>query len=51
MPPKAIEDLNHALQAWGGQYKGEVYDRAYHGWTVPDSLAYYHPQAERPSKS
>jgi carboxymethylenebutenolidase len=47
MPPKAIEDLNHALQAWGGQYKGEVYDGAYHGWTVPDSPVYNHLQAER----
>jgi carboxymethylenebutenolidase len=47
MPREAIENLNHALQAWSGQYKGEIYDGAYHGWTVPDSPAYNHLQAER----
>ncbi|MBV8176320.1 MAG: dienelactone hydrolase family protein, partial [Verrucomicrobia bacterium] len=36
-----------ALQAWGGQYESEVYEGAYHGWTVPDSPAYNHHQAER----
>ena len=47
MPREAIENLNHALQAWTGQHKGEIYDGAYHGWTVPDSPAYNHLQAER----
>jgi carboxymethylenebutenolidase len=47
MPRAAIEGLNHALQAWDGQYTGEVYEGAYHGWTVPDSPVYNHLQAER----
>jgi carboxymethylenebutenolidase len=47
MPQEAIENLDHALQAWGGEYKSEVYEGAYHGWTVPDSAAYNHLQAER----
>jgi carboxymethylenebutenolidase len=47
MPQEAIEALNRALQAWGGAYESEVYDGAYHGWTVPDSPAYNHPEAER----
>jgi len=47
MPQEAIENLNHALQAWGGQYECEVYEGAYHGWTVPDSPVYNHLQAER----
>ncbi|MBV8377007.1 MAG: dienelactone hydrolase family protein [Verrucomicrobia bacterium] len=47
MPPEAIQKLDQALQAWGGKYQSEVYESAYHGWTVPDSPAYNHPQAER----
>ncbi len=47
MPAEAIEKLNHALQAWGGQYESEVYEGAYHSWTVPDSPVYNQPQAER----
>ena len=47
MPQEAIENFNRALQAWGGQYESEVYESAYHGWTVPDSRAYNHHQAER----
>jgi carboxymethylenebutenolidase len=47
MPQEAIENFNHALQAWGGQYQGEVYDGAFHGWTVPDSPVHNHLQAER----
>jgi carboxymethylenebutenolidase len=47
MPQEAIEKLNRALQAWGGHYESEVYEGAYHGWTVPDSPAYNQPQAER----
>ena len=37
MPAEAIAKLDHALEAWGGQYESEVYDGAYHSWTVPDS--------------
>jgi len=47
MPAEAIEKLNHALAAWGGKYESEVYDGAFHSWTVPDSPVYNQPQAER----
>jgi carboxymethylenebutenolidase len=47
MPQEAIENFNHALQAWGGRYEGEAYEGAYHGWTVPDSPVYNHLPAER----
>lgn len=47
MPQEAIGKLNAALAAWGGKYESEIYDGAYHGWTVPDSPVYNPPQAER----
>lgn len=47
MPAEAIARLNRALEAWGGSYESEVYDGAYHSWTVPDSPVYNQPQAER----
>ncbi len=47
MPAEAIEKLNHALEAWGGKYESEVYEGAFHSWTVPDSPVYNKPQAER----
>ena len=47
MPEEAIEKLNRALESWGGQYESEVYEGAYHSWTVPDSPVYNQPQAER----
>jgi carboxymethylenebutenolidase len=47
MPREAIEKFNQALASWGGGYENEVYDGAYHGWTVPDSPVYNHAQAER----
>ena len=47
MPAEAIEKFNAALAAWGGRYTSEVYDGAYHSWTVPDSPLYDEPQAER----
>ncbi len=47
MPAEAIAKLDHALEAWGGQYESEVCDGAYHSWTVPDSPLYNQPQAER----
>lgn len=47
MPAEAIEKLNHALEEWGGKYESEVYEGAYHGWTVPDTPVYNQPQAER----
>ncbi|HMD97894.1 MAG TPA: dienelactone hydrolase family protein [Terriglobia bacterium] len=47
MPKEAIEKLNLALKAWGGEYESEIYEGAYHSWTVPDSPVYNHAQAER----
>jgi carboxymethylenebutenolidase len=47
MPSKVIEMFDQALAEWGGRYQSEVYDGAYHGWTVPDSPVYNQPQAER----
>jgi len=47
MPAEAIERLDRALAAWGGQYESEVYEGASHSWTVPDSPVYNQPQAER----
>jgi len=47
MPKDAIEKLDTALKAWGGEYESEVYEGAYHSWTVPDSPVYNQPQAER----
>jgi carboxymethylenebutenolidase len=50
MPAEAIGKLDHALQAWSGQYESEVYEGAHHGWTVPDNPVYNQPQAERAYK-
>jgi carboxymethylenebutenolidase len=47
MPQEAIEKFNRALAAWGGKFESEVYDGAFHSWTVPDSAVYNQPQAER----
>jgi carboxymethylenebutenolidase len=47
MPQEAIDKLGRALTAWGGKYESEVYDDAFHGWTVPDSPVYNQLQAER----
>lgn len=47
MPAEAIAKLDGALQEWGGNYESEVYEGAYHSWTVPDSPVYNQPQAER----
>jgi carboxymethylenebutenolidase len=47
MPQDAIDKLDRALEAWAGNHESEVYEDAYHGWTVPDSPTYNEPQAER----
>ena len=47
MPEEAIEKLNMALEAWGGEYESEIYEDAFHSWTVADSPVYNQPQAER----
>ena len=47
MPQEAIEKFDRALDAWGGKYQSEVYEGAFHGWTVPDAPIYNQAQAER----
>jgi len=47
MPAEAIEKLESALAAWGGQYESEVYAGALHGWTTTDSPVYHEQQADR----
>ena len=47
MPPEAIDELDRALAAWGGQYESESYAGAHHSWTEPDSPVYNAEQAER----
>jgi len=47
MPQEAIEKFDRALDAWGGKYQSEVYEGAFHGWTVPDAPVYNQPEAER----
>ncbi|HYB92096.1 MAG TPA: dienelactone hydrolase family protein [Candidatus Binataceae bacterium] len=47
MPAEAIEKLDRALDAWGGKYESEIYEGAYHGWTVPQTPAYNPKQADR----
>lgn len=47
MPQEAIEKLDRALEAWGGQYESEVYTDALHSWTTLDSAVYNQPQADR----
>ena len=47
MPQEAIEKFDRALAAWGGKYQSEVYEGAFHGWTVADAPVYNQPQADR----
>jgi carboxymethylenebutenolidase len=47
MPQEAIEKFDRTLAAWGGKYQSEVYEGAFHGWTVADAPVYNQPQAER----
>lgn len=47
MPEEAIGQLVRALDAWGGTYESDVYEGAYHSWTMPDSPVYNQQQAER----
>jgi carboxymethylenebutenolidase len=47
MPAEAIKKLNVALDEWRGRYQSEVYDGAYHGWTVASAPVYNPQQAER----
>jgi carboxymethylenebutenolidase len=47
MTVEAIEKFDRALAAWGGKYESEIYDGAFHGWTVSDAPIYNPPQADR----
>ena len=47
MPKEAIEGLDRVLKRWGGSYTSEIYEDAYHSWTVLDSPVYNPRQAER----
>jgi carboxymethylenebutenolidase len=47
MSAESISKFEEALKSWGGGYESETYDGALHGWTVPDSGAYNHAEAER----
>lgn len=47
MPQEAIDKLDQALMDQGGRNESEVYQGAYHSWTVPDSPVYNQTQAER----
>jgi carboxymethylenebutenolidase len=47
MPAEAIKKLDLALDAWLGSYQSEVYEGAYHGWTVAGGPVYNQQQAER----
>ncbi len=47
MPEEAIAKLDQALEVWGGRYESEVYEGAYHSWTVSDSPVYNQTRAER----
>jgi carboxymethylenebutenolidase len=47
MPAEAIAKFEDALRKWGGQFKSETYEGAYHGWTTLDSPVYNQPQAKR----
>lgn len=47
MTEEVIAKFEQALKAWGGEYDSQIFDGAYHGWTVPDSSVYNSQQAER----
>ena len=47
MPAEAVEKLERALAAWGGEYESEVYHGAYHRWATPNSPVYNLAHAER----
>jgi len=53
MPKEAIEKFDRALEAWGAsgnRYESEVYDGAFHGWTLLDRPVYNEAQADRAFK-
>jgi carboxymethylenebutenolidase len=46
MPEAAIEALGQELRMWGGEFENEIYEGAYHGWTMRGRV-YHEAQAER----
>ncbi len=47
MNTEAIQQFERALAAWGGAYESEIYEGAFHSWTVPDSPVFNPEQADR----
>ncbi len=47
MPADAIAALDRALAAWGGLFQSELYEGAFHGWTMPSHPMYHPEQAAR----
>jgi carboxymethylenebutenolidase len=47
MPQESIDKLATALAAWGGKAESEVYEGAFHGWTMSDAPVWNEAQAER----
>ncbi|HKP56029.1 MAG TPA: dienelactone hydrolase family protein [Polyangiales bacterium] len=47
MSQESIDKLGTALAAWGGKHESELYEGAFHGWTMADSPVWNEPQAER----
>jgi len=47
MPQESIDKLAAALAAWGGKAESEVYEGAFHGWTMSDAPVWNEAQAER----
>ena len=46
MSAEAIQQFEHSLRDWGGEYESETY-RAHHGWTMADHPAYHAAQSQR----
>jgi carboxymethylenebutenolidase len=47
MPQESIDKLGAALAAWSGKSESEVYEGAFHGWTMSDAPVWNEAQAER----
>jgi carboxymethylenebutenolidase len=47
MPQASIDKLGSALAAWGGKHESDVYEGAFHGWTMSDAPVWNEAQAER----
>jgi carboxymethylenebutenolidase len=47
MPQASIDKLGTQLAAWGGKSESEIYEGAFHGWTMSDAPVWNEAQAER----